>query len=112
MNRVEKMIMKEVAWILYKETSDPRISTITITRVEMTRDLKMAKVFCSFLEEEEQKRELLKGLKNASSFIRTQLARRVSIKFVPRISFREDVLDKKTRDIDNIFDKINKEKNT
>ena len=59
----------------------------------------------------EEKKAILKGLKSARTFVRSQLAKRISLKFIPRISFREDTYNKKEREIDIIFDKIKEEKN-
>lgn len=108
-NRVAEMIKREISVILQDEINDPRVRHVTITRVEVTRDLRLAKVFCLVSADENEKKDIMKGLKSAGSFIRSELAGRISMKFTPRISFREDVIKKKEESVENIFEKIKKE---
>ncbi|MFH1305638.1 MAG: 30S ribosome-binding factor RbfA [Candidatus Omnitrophota bacterium] len=111
MKRVQEAIKREISVILQEEINDPRVKGITVTGVEMTRDLKLAKVFyiLSSSSSAEEKKDAEKGLKSAAGFIRRELGRRVPMKFVPQISFREDTLDEKKRTLNNVFEEIEKE---
>ena len=109
MDRVAEMIKREVSIILQGEINDPRVEHVTVTRVEVTRDLRLAKVFYLISAGENKKEDIKKGLNSASSFIRGELAERVSMKFTPRISFREDVTEEKEESIEDIFGKIERE---
>ncbi len=109
MARVEAMIKREISSILQEEVNDPRARDVSITKVEVTRDLKLAKVFYIPSCGDNKKEDVARGLKRSASFIRHELAERISLKFIPRISFREDVAEEKKEKIDSIFDRIRKE---
>jgi ribosome-binding factor A len=109
MDRVAEAIKREISVILQDEINDPRVRHVTITRVEVTRDLALAKVFYLISAGENERGDIMKGLKSASSFIRSELAKKTSMKFTPRISFREDKAKKEEEAVENIFKKIEKE---
>jgi bifunctional oligoribonuclease and PAP phosphatase NrnA len=108
MKRISEMLKREISFIIQSEIDDPRIREVTVTEVDVSRDLRNATVFCLFSPDESDKDAIFKGLKSAGGFIRGELARRVEIKFVPRISFAEDRQDK-DRSLDDIFEKIEAE---
>ena len=62
----------------------------SVVRVETTPDLKYCKIYVSVLGDEAQKDSVMKGLKNASGFIRHQLAQRVNLRFTPELTFKLD----------------------
>jgi ribosome-binding factor A len=86
--RVSDQMKQEIADILMRKIKDPRIGFVTITDVEITDDLKNAKVFVSVYGGD--KDASLKGLKSASPFIRSELGRRMRLRVVPEILFRFD----------------------
>ena len=87
--RVGDLIREEVADIIMYKLKDPRLSFITVTGVEMTADLKLARVFVSILKEED--REVSMEVLNASKpFMRSVLTRRLKMKFIPTLEFRLD----------------------
>lgn len=89
--RVAEEIKKAVSQIINNEIKDPRVSgLISVTKVEMTKDLRHAKIFLSIYGEESEKQKVFEGLKNAEGFIRKELAHRVRMKFFPEISFKID----------------------
>ncbi len=108
MDRVRKMILREVSGILQSDIGDPRVKHVTITRVEVTRDLRMARIYYT-LPENSDKEEVAKGLKSSGSFIRKELAERVSLKYIPHVSFREDREKERQESIDRLFGKIEEE---
>ncbi|MBU1895106.1 MAG: 30S ribosome-binding factor RbfA [Candidatus Omnitrophota bacterium] len=111
MNKVSETIKRHVSFILQEEISDPRIGYVTVTRVEVSKDLRLAKVFYVTLDEMADKHEVLKGLKSAADFVRGELAKRMSIKFIPKLSFREDIGEKKEHlAVDEIFEILEKER--
>lgn len=71
-----------------RKIKDPRIGFVTITDVEVTDDLRNAKVFVSVYGGD--KEDTLKGLKSASAFIRSELGRRMRLRVVPELLFRFD----------------------
>lgn len=87
--RVGDLIREEVADIIMYKLKDPRLGFITVTGVEMTADLKLARVFVSILKEED--REVSLEVLNASKpFMRSVLTRRLKMKFIPALEFRLD----------------------
>jgi len=90
-DRVGDLIKKEIAsMIIQGEIKDPRIGFVTITHVEMTPDLKEAKVYFSQIGNTAQQDKSRSGLNNASGYIRRYLAKRLSIRHIPAINFLFD----------------------
>ena len=89
-DRLSEEVQKEVDDIIGHSLSDPRIDgTYSVTRVEVTRDLRYAKVYVSVLEDEKRK-DLMAALKNAAGFVRRELGRRMQIRYIPEIQFVSD----------------------
>ena len=109
MDRVTEAIKREVAVILQEDVNDPKIRHVTITRVEVTRDLRLAKVFYVVSIEEKNREAVTEALKHAGSFVRGELGRRLPMKFTPKVSFREDRDYQRKEAMENIFMKIEKE---
>ncbi len=86
--RVGDQMKQEIADILMRKINDPRIGFVTVTDVELSDDLRNAKVFVSIYGGD--KEATLKGLKSASPFIRSELGRRMMMRCVPEILFRFD----------------------
>ena len=89
-NRINEEIQKAVADML-RELKDPRVSgtMISITRVETTPDLRFAKIYVSFLEEDKAK-EAIKGLKSASGYLRRELGRVLNLRYTPELQWSVD----------------------
>ncbi|MCK5287144.1 MAG: 30S ribosome-binding factor RbfA [Thermodesulfovibrionia bacterium] len=87
--RVSDLIKEEVADIIMNRLKDPRLGFITVTEARVSNDLRHAKIFFSVLEEE-KKDESLKILTSSARFIRSELAKKVRIKFIPDIVFKID----------------------
>jgi ribosome-binding factor A len=86
--RVGDQMKQEIADILMRKIKDPRIGFVTVTDVELSDDLRNAKVFVSIYGGD--KEETFKGLKSAAPFIRLELGRRMTMRCVPEILFRYD----------------------
>lgn len=87
--RVSDLLRKEIADIIIYRLKDPRVGFITVTGVEVTDDLKIARVYVSIFKEEERK-STLEILNSAKNFIRSELSKRLRMKFIPSIEFRLD----------------------
>ena len=87
--RINDEMQKELSAAL-REVKDPRVSGafISITAVEVTPDLKFAKVFYSSLNGD--KKEIAKGLKSSAGYIRRELAQRLNLRMTPELTFFED----------------------
>ena len=91
--RVNQQLHKEVAMILQHEFKQryPDIGMITVSEVEVSRDLSHAKVFVSFyLDNEEKNNRDFKTLKDGAGFVRSLLAKRIKMRAVPSIHFQRD----------------------
>ncbi len=106
--RYAELLFEELSSLITLEASDPRLATITITAVEVSPDLRSAKVF--YLDDSERTvPEVLAGLEHAQSFLRRELALRLMLRYVPELHFHEDVIEKKARRIDALLQKIHEE---
>lgn len=86
--RLNSEFQKELSVIIREEIKDPRIHSLTsVTGVEVTPDLKFAKVFISVLGNEADKEDTMKGLQSAASFVRSLVARRMNLRNTPDIMF-------------------------
>jgi ribosome-binding factor A len=88
--RINEEIQKELASLL-RNLKDPRVQNtmISITRVETTPDLRFAKVYVSFLEEDKAK-DALKGLKSAGGYLRRELGRALNLRYTPELMWALD----------------------
>lgn len=88
MVRINDEIMRETANIIRSEIKDPRVGSITsVLKADTTKDLKYCKIYVSVLGDTESKAAVMEGLKNASGFIRSQLASRINLRNTPELSF-------------------------
>ncbi len=108
--RVASEMREHISRIISEEIKDPRIGFITVTTVEVTPDLRNAKVFFSSLGGNEEKEGALEGLNSASGYIRKLLGERMRFKFIPELLFRLDKSTEYIIHLNKIFDKIHKEK--
>lgn len=88
--RLAEAIKKEISDMLQHELKDPRIGFATITSVEVTGDLRYAKVFISVYGSEAEKKESLSVLQKAQGFIRSELGRRIRLRYTPEVTFKLD----------------------
>lgn len=109
MGRVDKVaeaIRQEASIIIHDRLKDPRLGFVTITRVEMTPDLRSAKIFFSVLGQEEDHKKTKDALDSASGFIRKLVSQRVNLKFAPEIFFREDRSPEYSARIEEVLNEI------
>jgi ribosome-binding factor A len=90
-DRVADQIRMEVADILMRKIKDPRVHDVTVTDVELTGDLRIAHVFVTTMETGEAERDIFAGLSKASGFVRSELGRRLSLRYLPDVIFKKDV---------------------
>ena len=89
-DRISEQVRREVDAILREQVSDPRVKgTFSVTRAEVTRDLRYAKIYVSCLEDDDRP-ALMAALKQAAGFVRHELGRRMIIRYAPEIVFVED----------------------
>ena len=89
-DRISEEVRREVDAIIREELHDPRISgTFSITRAEVTGDLRYAKIYISVPEDEKQA-DLMEALKKARGYIRHSLGQRMIIRYTPELIFVSD----------------------
>ena len=88
--KLQELIKQEMGKMLLTDIKDPRIGFVTVTEVEMTGDLREAKIYVSIMGNDEQVKSSLEGLNSALGFIRREIGKRIKIRFTPEISFALD----------------------
>jgi ribosome-binding factor A len=89
--KVAEAIREVVSMSILTELSDPRIKDVTVTYVEVSPDLRYAKVMVSIMGDEKQQNLSLHGLQNAAGFLQSKIARQIDLRYTPRLTF---ILDK------------------
>ncbi len=107
--RVAAAIRKEISIMIQGEIKDPRVGFTTITNVEITPDLRYAKVYYTVLGSDKEKKATGVALKNAKGFIRSAVGDRLKLRFTPEIIFKQDTSAEYADKIDRLFDKIHRE---
>ena len=89
-SRLEEHLRQEIALIIHRELKDPRLGFVTITRVELSKDLTHAKVFFSCLGDEAERERSQDALDHSAGFIHSLIKKRFRLKRIPEILFRYD----------------------
>ncbi|MCY0882060.1 MAG: 30S ribosome-binding factor RbfA [Firmicutes bacterium] len=89
-DRIAESIQKELGSMIQREVKDPRIGFVSVTHVDLSRDLGVAKVFVSCLGTKDQQEESMAGLKSAAAFLRGEVGRRLKLRISPMLDFRAD----------------------
>ncbi len=105
-DRVGDLLLELVSHLLTKEVNDPRIGPVTLTGVEVSKDLKHARIYFSLLTGQEGKAEVLSGLKSATGFIRGKIAKELKLRFVPTIEFFYDDTETQARRIEDLLKQV------
>ncbi|PIQ81660.1 MAG: ribosome-binding factor A [Candidatus Omnitrophica bacterium CG11_big_fil_rev_8_21_14_0_20_64_10] len=107
-DRVSQAVKQEVADILQKELKDPRVGFVTVTRVDVTPDLRQAHIYFSVIGEKTL-RETEAGLKSAAGFVRTELGRRLRLRVTPELFFKYDKTIEQNIRMSKLLDEIREE---
>jgi ribosome-binding factor A len=109
-DRISEEIRFQTSMILQRDIRNPRIGFITITRVDTSPDLMSASIYFTAMNDRVPAGDTLKALKASSGFIRSLLAKRMGIKFVPKITFISDVSKTEINRVDEIISMLHNEK--
>lgn len=88
--RVGELIQKEISALLLRGLNDPRIGFVTVTGVEVTPDLHLARVYYTVIGDDDVRRNCAAGLKSATPFIRQHLGRQLQMRYTPDLLFQYD----------------------
>jgi len=102
--RLSEAIKQEVSKIILYELNDPRISFITVTKAEMSSDLRRAKVYISIIGDAPSQRKTLQGLEHAKGFIQGEVGARLQIRYTPILTFCLDESVKRSMHISKLID--------
>jgi ribosome-binding factor A len=102
--RIAQAIREVVATAILFEVADPRVRSVTVLRVEVSGDLRQAKVFVSVMGTETEQKQALQGLNHAAGFLQARVAARLQTRFTPILSFKPDESVKKSVAIGRLID--------
>lgn len=110
LNRISEEVRKVVSELIYNGLKDPRINEMTtITKAEVTRDLSFANIYVSVLGNNKDKENTLAGLNNAKGFIRSEIAKKVDLRYAPEPKFHLDESIEHGIYISKLIDEVNKD---
>jgi ribosome-binding factor A len=111
--RLNSLLRQEISDLVQRYVKDPRLgSFVSITAVEISKDMRYAKVFVSRFGTDLEKKETLKALVSATGFIRHELSERLKTRRIPELSFRLDDTIEKADRLLRIIDEIASEEST
>jgi ribosome-binding factor A len=89
-DRINEQLRQEISLLIRSDVRDPRVGLATITEVETSPELDHARVYITTLGDDDEKEEILSGLKSAAPFIRGQLGKRLRMRRIPELHFQID----------------------
>ena len=107
--RIQELLLKEISKLLQGGLKDPRIGFATLTRVEVSDNLKHAKIFVSVMGSEKERTDTLNALKNAKGFIRNALGKNLYLKYLPELQFKKDENAEHVEKITRILEELHSE---
>lgn len=111
-DRLAHQFQQEIANILLRELKDPRLGFVTITRVELSRDLSHAKVFFSCLGGEGDREKSQEALDHSVGFVRSLIKKRFRLKVIPEFAFRYDASIAGSIELSQMLDRIKQQNDT
>ena len=109
-DKVADLIQKEISEMLLRGLKDPRIGFVTITKVTVSEDCRMAKIYFSVTGSPEDRERSTEGLNSAKGYVRKELGRRIRMKYTPDISFQFDPSIEYAIHIGEVIEQIRKER--
>ena len=110
--RIQELLLEEISKLLQYGLKDPRIGFATLTRVEVSDNLKHAKIFVSVMGSEKEKTDTLNALINAKGFIRNTLGKNLYLKYLPELEFKKDENAEHVEKITRILNDLHTESNS
>lgn len=108
--RLAEMLFEELTILIGHELSDPRLPLITVTSVNVSKDLGTVKVYVSHDDDGVSRKEVLAGLRHATPFVRRQIAQRCSLRAAPEVFFYYDDTPEKAARVDELLRAIAQER--
>ena len=108
--RVGELIKEEISYLIQRDLSGPGLGFVTITSVDITNDLRYARVFVSAYGENKDKSRSLENLKRKKGFIRSQLSKKIRLRYFPELDFLWDSSIEQGAKMAELLEKINNER--
>ena len=108
-DRVGGLIQKELSDLLLTKIKDPRLNLVTITQVNISDDLRSARVYFSTVEGQERRVSVLAGFKSAAGYLRHELGHRLELRYTPELRFIYDESFDRAAGLNRIFKTIHDE---
>ncbi len=110
--RVAEAIRNELATLILSKVRDPKLQDVTISRVEVSGDLSMARVYFTVYDAAKQLKSAQVGLERARGFMRSHIAKTLNLRFTPALDFRYDDIADKVAELEDLFQEIAHERET
>jgi ribosome-binding factor A len=108
--RFNELLRQELSRLLLRRVRDPRLSSVTITEVDVTADMRIARIYVSLLDDDEETRqEVLHSLQGAAGFLRRELAHLLEVRHTPELTFHLDESARYGAHIDQLLAQIHRE---
>jgi len=107
--RIANSIREELALLLIREVSDPRLAGVLVTDVRVDREIAYADIYVSALEGKTRSKEILQGFRHAGGFLRSALAQRIDLRSFPQLRFHWDPTPEKAERLENLFMEIRRQ---
>src|SRR4029079_9768348 len=104
--KAAEAIREVVSMAILTELKDPRVRDVTVTHVEVTPDMRQAKVYVSIMGDEKKQKLTLHGLENSAGFLQSKVAKRIDTRYTPRLAFVLDLGVKKSIEIRQILKSV------
>ena len=104
--RVGDQIQKEISFLLLERVKDPRVRDVTITGINLSNDLKQAKVFFSLIGDKDHIKRAQAGLDSAKGFIKREIGLRMSLRYTPEIIFSYDSSLESGSQMESLLEKL------
>lgn len=105
-SRVAEAIRNELSVLLISKVRDPRLLPVSISRVEVTDDLSLARIYFTVTGENLDKKKAVAGFEKAKGFMRSHIAKTLNLRFTPALQFSYDNMADKVAELDDIFQEI------
>ncbi len=107
--QVAELLHQELSQLIQFEARDPRLGFVTVTDVEISPDLRQARVYFTVLGDEEDIQSTMAGLESAVDYFRRMLGQSVSLRYVPQLSFAYDASVERGRRVEGLLNEIRQE---
>ena len=106
LQKAAEAIREVVAVAILTDLKDPRIQDVTVTQVEVSPDMRQAKVHVSVMGDEGKQQLSLRGLQNAAGFLQSKISKRIDTRYTPRLTFVLDLGVKRSIEISQILQSV------